>query len=224
MGKLSTQNKILIGLVVVLVAAAILIAARNQTWTQITDLFKKEETPVVAEIGELTPYSNDTTGLSLQIPANWISRETNPGLTIASSERALGIETFDDLQADGVLVIIPGEIDVLEFQSGDAFTGRDPMSLLTLYVQLLEKEGQEYLGVVPPQLFQADDQPGAKVVFQSLQGETTLEIIMAAVVNAPAGYVAFVSTAANVDNAAALRPTFEAVLNTIHVEPPGAVQ
>lgn len=224
MGKLSTQNKWLIGLVLVLVAAAILITVRNQTWTKIAEFFKKEETPVVAEVGELTPYSNEKSGLTLQIPANWIARETDPGITIASSERALDIETFDDLQGDGVLVIIPGEIGFLEFQAGDSFIGRDPMSLLTLYIELLQNEGQEYLNVVPPQSFEADGQPGAKAVFQSLDGETTLEIIMAAIVNEEAGYVAFVSTAAAVESAAALRPTFEAVLNTIHVEPGASVQ
>lgn len=224
MGKLSTQNKLLIGFVVVLVAAAILIAVRNQTWTKIADLFKKEETPVVAEVGELVPYSNENSGLTLQMPANWVARETDPGITIASSERALGIETFDDLQADGVLVVIPGEIDFLEFQAGDSFIGRDPMSLLTLYIELLQNEGQEYLNVVPPQMFEASGQEGAKAIFQSLEGETTMEIIMAAIVNEEAGYVAFVSTAAAIDSAAALRPTFEAVLNTIHVEPGSTVQ
>ena len=111
MGKLSTQNKILMGLLVVLVAAATILVVRNQTWTKIADLFKKEEEPAVAEIGELIPYQNEASGLSLQIPANWIPRETDPGLTIASSERALGIETFDDLQAARVGKAEPAQKD-----------------------------------------------------------------------------------------------------------------
>ncbi|MBP8001174.1 MAG: hypothetical protein KA314_01405 [Chloroflexi bacterium] len=225
MAKLSNRNNILLGLVFILVIIAVILALRNQAWTRISDLFTPEATPTPAlEAVKFIPFGSDANGLFLEVPETWIAREELTGVTVATSERVLSIESFDDLQQDAVLVIIPGEIDVLEFQAGEAFTGRDPLSLLELYVNLLRKEGQEYTGVVPPQTFANGNQMGAKMILQSPQTDTTLEIIMAAIVNEEAGYVAFVSTAATTEMAATYRSTFDAILDTIQVGPAAALQ
>jgi hypothetical protein len=218
MAKLSNRNIILIVLVVVLLAAAIYLFVNNRNNQPET------EDAAAPEIAAFVPYTDAENGLSLEMPNNWIARQTLPGVTIGTSERVLGIESFAELEQEGVLVIIPGELDVLAFQTGEAFTSEDPVALLTLYVDLLRREGQEYLGVTPPERFTADGQEGAKTVLQSRQDDITLEIIMAAIVNEEARYVAFVSTAAQTDAAAALRPTFEAIIDTIHVEPPSPEQ
>lgn len=218
MAKLSNRNIILIVLVVFLAAAAIYLYVNNRKNQPVN------EDAAAPEVGDFVPYSDVENGLSLEIPSNWIARQTLPGVTVGSSEQVLNIESFADLGQDGVLVIIPGELDVLAFQTGEAFTSEDPVDLLSLYVELLRREGQEYLGVAPPERFTADGQEGAKTVLQSRQDDITLEIIMAAIVNEEARYVAFVSTAAQTDAAATLRPTFEAIIDTIHVEPPAPEQ
>lgn len=219
MAKLSTRNIVLILLVLFLLVIALLLTVRNQTWQQLTKLWP-EPTPEPPQITDLVPYTNGEHGLTLEIPATWVSQSVITGVTIATSERALHIESFDDLQQDGVMVIIPGELDVLKFQVGAAFPGEDPVALLNLYVDLLRKEGQEYLWIVPPEKFTIDNQQAAKTIVQSRDGSVTLEILMAAIIDPDSRYIAFVSTAANRDNAAALRPTFEAILATIHVAPP----
>lgn len=219
MAKLSNRNIILIVLVALLAAAAVYLYFNNNRNNQ-----PDNDDAAAPEVGDFVPYSDAENGLSLEIPSNWVARQTLPGVTIGSSERVLDIESFADLGQGGVLVIIPGELDVLAFQTGEAFTGDDPVDLLSLYVELLQREGQEYLGVAPPERFTADGQEGAKTVLQSRQDGITLEIIMAAIVNEEAGYVAFVSTAAQTDAAAPLRPTFEAIIDTIHVEAPAPEQ
>lgn len=217
MAKLSNRNIILIALVVILLAAAAFLIIRNRNNNTQTDA-------AAPDIGEFVPYADPENGLSLEMPANWIVRQTLPGITLGSSERVLDIESFSELDQDGVLVIIPGELDTLAFQTGESFPGDDPVDLVNLYVDLLKREGQEYLGVAPPTRFTADGAEGAKTVLQSREDDITLEIIMAAIVNKESGYIAFVSTAAEVDAAPALRATFEAILDTIHVEAPAPVQ
>ncbi|MCL4867530.1 MAG: hypothetical protein KJ063_01060 [Anaerolineae bacterium] len=221
MTQLSNRNIILILLLIFLLMIALLLGVRNQTWQQITALWQKP-TPTTEppQITDLLPQTYNEHGVSVAIPADWVSQSVIIGVTIASSEATLDITSFDQLQQEGVMVIIPGEIDVLKFQVGAAFPSEDPVDLLNLYIDLLKKEGQEYLWIVPPERFTIDHQQGAKTIVQSRDGNVTLEILMATIVNPDSRYLAFVSTAAIQDNAAALRPTFEAILNTIHVDPP----
>ena len=218
MAKLSNRNIMFIGLVVLLFAAAVFLVVRNRNIEP-----PAEETPIAVitpDTEAFVAYSNTENGITLEMPSDWVARTTLPGVTISSSERALSIESFTDLQTDGVMVIIPGELSTLAFQTGEAFPGPNPEALLNLYIDLLRKEGQEYLGVVPTELFTIDNQEGAKTIVQSRDGDVTLEILMAAIVNEENGFLAFVSTAANRENAAALRPPFEAILQTVHIDPP----
>ena len=222
MAKLSNRNIILIGLLVLLFAAAVFLIVRNRNIEPVV-----VATPIpdaTPDASAFVPYTNAENGITLDMPSDWVARTTIPGVTVASSERALGIESFTELQTDGVMVIIPGELDTLEFQTGDAFPGPDPEALLNLYIDLLRKEGQEYLGVLPTERFTVDDQEGAKTIVQSRDGDVTLEIIMATIVNEENGYLAFISTAANRESAAALRATFAAIIQTVHVAPPITAQ
>lgn len=222
MAKLSNRNIMFIGLLVLLFAAAVFLVVRNRNIKPVVEATPIPEATVDASA--FVPYANAENGITLEMPSDWVARTTVPGVTLSSSERALSIESFIDLQTDGVMVIIPGELDTLEYQTGEAFPGPNPEALLNLYIDLLRKEGQEYLGVIPTEVFTIDGQEGAKTIVQSRDGDVTLEIIMATIVNEEAGYLAFISTAANRDNAAALRTTFEAIIQTVHIEPPATVQ
>jgi hypothetical protein len=170
---------------------------------------------------QFVPFTDDGLGLSLQHPAGWITQASIAGATVATSQAVIDVESLADIGEEGFVVILPGEIDYFNFQTGQTFSEDDVLQALATYKVLLEREGQEYVTIEPPQSFVNDGQKIARIVLRSVEDGEPLITVMAVVMED--GYMALVSAASLEGTAEEMRPIFERIIESIEVRPPGGL-
>lgn len=168
-----------------------------------------------------TPFSDDALGLSLLYPPHWITQTSIAGVTVATSQAAIDVDSLADIGEEAFVVVLPGEIDYFNFQTGQQFSEEDVLQALATYKVLLEQEGQEYVTLEPPQQFSNDRQKMARIVLRSVEDGEPLITVMAVVMQD--GYMALVSAASLEDTAEEMRPTFEQIIESIEVRPPAGL-
>lgn len=166
------------------------------------------------------PLIDNENGLSLQYPASWVTQSGGGGTTVASSESIIEAESLTEIGDEAFLVIIPGEIAVFNFQTSQNFTSQDVQQVLETYKVLLEKEGQVYVVVEPPQAFTGPTQNMARMVLRSTDSGEPIITVMAVVMGD--SYMALVSAASSQERADELRPIFNRIIESIEVQPPGS--
>jgi hypothetical protein len=167
---------------------------------------------------EYVPFVDDSLGLSLEHPPDWTVHPSSVGVTLATNQSVIETESLADIGEEAFIVIIPGEIDVFNFQTAQNFTEDDVLSALATYKVLLENEGQEFVTVEPPLAFINDNQKMARMVLRSQEDGQTLITMMAVVTEN--GYMALISAASLEKSAAEMRPIFEKIIESIEVRPP----
>lgn len=212
--------------ILIIILLLMLVTACNQD--------KPEETPApttapqataTAEIaqpaGQYLPFVDDALGLTLQYPEDWITNSSLGGATIATSQSVIDAESLADIGEEAFVVIIPGEIDYFNFQTSQTFSRDDILQALATYKILLEREGQQYVAVEPPQAFTSDNQNMARMVLRSIEDGEPLITVMAVVMSDD--YMALVSAASLENTAEAMRPIFYNIIDSIEVRPPSGV-
>ena len=167
---------------------------------------------------QFIPFIDNENGISMQHPANWVTHSASGGTTVASSEAVIQAESLADIGEEAFVVIIPGEIDVFNFQTSQSFTQDDVLQALETYKILLEREGQDYVAVEPPQAFTKNNQNLARMVLRSMEGGQPVITVMAVIMGE--NYMALVSAASNQDTAEELRPIFYQIIESIEVRAP----
>lgn len=174
-----------------------------------------------SESANLSSYTDDELGLSFSYPDEWIIHNAIGGLTIASSQRVIDSDSLADIGEDGFVLIIPGEIDMLNFQSSQDLSEDEPLPALFVYQQLLENGGQEYLGVEPPHELELDGQNGAITLTRSTIDDATFMTFLAVIMND--GQIALISAGALADSFDGLRPSLEQIITSIQVTVPAGL-
>lgn len=169
---------------------------------------------------QFVPLIVNENGLSLQYPANWVTHSASGGTTVASSQAVIDAESLADIGEDAFVVIIAGEIDVFNFQTSQNFTTDDIIQVLQTYKALLEKEGQVYVVVEPPQAFTNNNQNMARVILRSTEADQPIITVMAVIMGD--SYIALVSAASSEDKAEEMRPIFYEIIDSIEVQAPGS--
>jgi hypothetical protein len=82
---------------------------------------------------QYTPFDDDALGLSLQYPADWITQPSIAGVTIATDQSVIDVESLADIGEEGFIVIIPGEIDYFNIQTSQTFNRDDVLGALAPY-------------------------------------------------------------------------------------------
>ncbi|MCI0393881.1 MAG: photosystem II reaction center PsbP family protein, partial [Chloroflexi bacterium] len=180
---------------------------------------RKQE--VIPEVSQFVPFQDDALGLSLEYPETWATHTSISGLTVASSDTVINNESLADIGNNGFVVIIPGELDVFNFQTAQELGSDDAVRAVAVYKALLEQEGQEYVTVEPPRELAMEGQSAAMMVLRSPVEGKHLITLMAVVINDD--YMALVSAASLEDAAGAMRPVFEQIINSIHVTAPAGI-
>ncbi|MFQ5434769.1 MAG: hypothetical protein ACE5FD_07825 [Anaerolineae bacterium] len=157
-------------------------------------------------------------GVTVSYPEGWITHNSIGGLTVASDQKAVDSESMADIGDAGFVLIIPGEIDVLNFQTNQEISEDAPLPALFIYQQLLEEGGQDYLGVEAPRELELDGQTVAitlaKTTIDGVDVMTLLAVIM------HDGQIALISAGAQADSFVSLRPSFEQIIQSIQVTTP----
>lgn len=211
------QPKLQLKAILLIFFLLILITACNQE--------EQEEATATAEADQSTvqyvPFVDDELGLTLQHPANWVTQSAFGGATIATSQSIIDAESLAEIGEEAFVVVIPGEIDQFNFQTGQSFTEDDVLSALATYKVLLEREGQEYVTVQPPEAFTNDRQKMARMVLRSTEDGEPLITVMAVVMED--GYMALISAASQEETADEMRSIFNRIIESIHVGPPAGI-
>jgi hypothetical protein len=187
---------------------------------QVTPEEQEEPEEVDLSSVQFVPLIDNENGLSLQYPANWVTHSSISGTTVASSESIIQAESLANIGEEAFVVIIPGEVDVFNFQTSQSFTQDDIIRVLETYKVLLEKEGQAYVLVEPPQAFTGNNQNMARMVLRSTEGGQPIITVMAVIM--ADNYMALVSAASNQEKAEELQPIFYQIIESIEVRAPGS--
>ena len=167
-------------------------------------------------------HTDEELGVTLNYPEDWIVHSGFGGLTVASSQAVIDGESLADIDEEGFVLVIPGELGIFNLQLGQQFTEDDALQALNVYIQLLEREGQNHLVVEPPQAFTIDGQSAASMVTRSQEDGKNLITILGVVMNGE--YMALVSAASLEATADEMRPIFDEIIQRIHVLAPVSLQ
>ncbi len=170
---------------------------------------------------QFVPFVDNENGLTLQHPANWVTHSASGGATVASSESIIQAESLAEIGDEAFVVIIPGEIDVFNFQTSQSFSKDDVVRVLETYKALLEREGQSYDLVEPAQAFTGAEQNLARMILRSNEGGQPIITVMAVIMGD--SYMALVSAASNQDSAESLQPIFYNIIDSIEVRAPEGI-
>jgi hypothetical protein len=170
---------------------------------------------------QFVPFVDDALGLSAQYPANWVFQSSFSGATFASSQSAIDAQSLADIGEEGFVVVIPGEISYFNFQTSQTFDRDDILQALATYKVLLEREGQSYVTVEPPEALTKNNQNLARMVLRSTEDGEPLITIMAVVMSDT--HIALISAASLEDTADEMRPIFESIIESVEVRAPGSI-
>lgn len=180
------------------------------------------KTPEATDINYV-PFTDETLGVSLVYPEDWITFEAFGGLTLATTQAIIEEESLANLDDGGFVNIITGELDVFNFQTGQEIQPDESLIALSVYKQLLEKAGQSFQVVEPPVKLEIEDaSSSAMTVLRSMEDGKQLHTVLAIILNED--YIALISAASLEFKAEAYRPTFDHVIQSIRVSPPGSVE
>lgn len=168
------------------------------------------------------PHTDDALGVSLVYPENWIVKNSITGLTIASSQSVIDSDSLSDIGNNGFVVVIPGELDVFNFQTGQEITSDNSMLALSVYQELLAREGQSYQPVEPPQPLEIDAGSGTMTVLRTTEDGKSLITVMAVIINDD--FMALVSAASLESTAVDMRPIFDKIIQSIQVMAPAGLK
>ncbi len=163
-------------------------------------------------------YSDEELGVTLAYPEEWVTSGGFGGLTVASSQEAIDGESLADLGDNGFVLVIPGELGLFNKQTGQSFGKEDVVQVLNVYKQLLEREGQTYVGIEPPQKITIEGLPAAVMVARSEEDGTPLITILGVIMDDD--YMALISAASLEPTAGTMRPIFDRIINSIQITNP----
>ncbi len=170
------------------------------------------------EADNFVSHTDAELGLTLSYPEAWIIHNSIGALTVASSQIVIDSDSLADIGDNGFVLIIPGEIDILNFQSNQDLAEDKPLPALYVYQQMLEKGGQAYLGLEPPHELELDDQTGAITLTRATIDGETFMTFLAVIMND--GQIALISAGALEESFDALRPSLEQIIQSIQVTAP----
>lgn len=175
--------------------------------------------PATAEPSELTyvPYSSETMGIALEYPESWTVQESFSGLTVASGEDVLQAESLANIGDGAFVVVLPIELDVFNFQTGQELGSGDVLPALATYLTLLEGEGQTFQVVEPPHAETINGQSAAVTVLTSEEEGVALRTTLAAIIDE--GQLALISAASLQEGADAVTPVLDHIINSVEVMP-----
>ena len=165
-----------------------------------------------------TTYTNETSGLTLDYPEAWVASDSFSGVTFASSQTVLDGESLADIGENGFVNIIPGELELFNFQANQDLKPGDAVQTLIVYRSLLEKEGQRYQAVEPPSSLEVEADSSVVSVFRTEEDGEILIMLMAIVINE--GQVTFITAASLEETAVEMRPIFDHMLNSVQISAP----
>lgn len=165
-----------------------------------------------------TTYTNETSGLTLDYPEAWVASDSFSGVTFASSQTVLDGESLADIGENGFVNIIPGELELFNFQANQDLKPGDAVQTLIVYRSLLEKEGQRYQAVEPPSSLEVEADSSVVSVFRTEEDGEILIMLMAIVINE--GQVTFITAATLEETAVEMRPIFDHMLNSVQISAP----
>lgn len=169
-----------------------------------------------------TPFSDKTLGLATVYPEDWVAQTVFGGLTIASSQAVIDAESLANLGEEGFVNFIPGELGVFNLQTGQDFRPIDALIALSVYKQLLEREGQSYQIVEPAHSLDIEAQSAGMMVLRSTEEGEPLITILAVIINED--YMALISAASLEPSAATMRPIFDRIINSTQVTFPAGIK
>ncbi len=167
-------------------------------------------------------HTDEDLGVALNHPEEWVVHSGFGGLTVASSQAVIEGESLADIGDEGFVLVIPGELGIFNLQLGQQFTEDDALEALNIYIQLLEREGQNHLAIEPPQAFTIDGQSAASMVTRSQEDGNNLITILGVIMNGE--YMALVSAASLEASADDMRPIFDEIIQSIRVLTPVSFQ
>lgn len=170
---------------------------------------------------QFVPFTDDALGMSAQYPANWVTHSSFGGATFASDQSAIDAESLADIGEEGFVVVIPGEIEYFNFQTSQTFERDDILQALATYKVLLEREGQSYVTIEPPEALTKNNQNLARMVLRSTEDGEPLITIMAVVMSDT--HMALISAASLEETADEMRPIFERIIESVEVHAPGGI-
>lgn len=168
------------------------------------------------------PFNDETLGLAIVYPEDWVVQTVFGGLTAASSQEVIDAESLADIGDNGFVNFIPGELGVFNLQTGQNFSAKDALIILGVYKQLLEREGQSYEIVEQAHSLDVAAQSAGMMVLRSTEDGKPLITILAVVINED--YVALISAASLEPNAAAMRPIFDRIIGSTQVTFPAGLK
>lgn len=169
------------------------------------------------ETADFVDFESEVLGLAFSHPASWIleADEEAGEVLLASDDAALN---NPDVLEGAVVNFIPMDIETLSLLGGEETDPSDPVSVLSLFVDLFSGEGEEEFSVrEEPAAATINGQPGAIAVFDVETEEQTGMALIVSVVNEEAAAVIIAATTAAQE--AEMRPIFDAVLDTVTVSP-----
>lgn len=212
------RNHLRLKNILMILISLLLVTACNQ------DGEDNSETTEPAEVNQSAvqyiPFVDDALGLTAQYPANWMVNATSSGATFATDQAVIDAESLAEIGENGFIVVIPGEIDYFNFQTGQTFSQEDILSALATYKILLEREGQQYVTVEPPQAFTNNNQKMARMVLRSIEDGEPLITVMSVVMGDT--HMALISAASLEETSDDMRPIFYKVIDSIEVKAPGS--
>ena len=177
-----------------------------------------EPTPEPVDNTTYVTYTNEVSGLTLDYPEAWIASDSFSGVTFASSQSVLDDESLADIGENGFVNIIPGELELFNFQANQNLKPGDAVQTLIVYKSLLEKEGQSYQAVEPPRPLDVEASSSVVTVLRTEEDGEPLIMLMAIVIND--GQVAFITAASLEETAVEMRPIFNHMLNSVQISAP----
>lgn len=181
-----------------------------------------EAQPTAAADVNYVPFSDETLGLSILYPEDWVVKTVFGGLTAASAQEVIDADSLADIGENGFVNFIPGELGVFNLQTGQNFSPQDALIILGVYKQLLEREGQSYQIVEPAHSLDIEAQSAGMMVLRSTEDGESLITILAVIINED--YMALISAASLEPSAAAMRPVFDRIIGSTQVTFPAGLE
>ena len=89
----------------------------------------EQDSPSTTGLPNVVTQRDPDFGVTVSYAEDWIVHNSIGGLTIASSQSVIDSDSMANIGDNGFVLIIPGEIDVLNFQSNQSITEDKPIML-----------------------------------------------------------------------------------------------
>lgn len=174
------------------------------------------------EAGDYVLHEDPEMGLTIRHPEDWVTHDSFSGLTLASSQEVIDSESMADIGEGGFVTVITGELALFAQETGTALSREDAVPALAMYEKALLDAGEGLRIVEDVQEKEINGQNAAYMVMESEEGGKTLNTILTVVLSDD--YIALVSASALADHFAGMRPTLDAIIDTIEVGAPAGIE